>query len=161
MERIMVTPESSYHAIQTEIERIRVPVFEKEELLQKLEIKIQPYYHKSGNGITCLSFIPVYTLIQRFNMAVTSCPGDIAWFSRMAFETEAKSSDAQAPIMERLYEINPQRVWHGEVGHRVPANHECSLDTRQFQHHIYDHNRVPEIVHGSTHDDNLLSAIVE
>ena len=78
---------------------------------------------------------------------------------RMAFETEAKSSDAQAPIMERLYEINPQRVWHGEVGHRVPANHECSPDTRQFQYHIYDHNRVPEIVHGSTHDDNLRSAI--
>ena len=81
--------------------------------------------------------------------------------SRMAFETEAKSSDAQAPIMERLFEINPQRVWHVEVGHRVPTNHECSPDTRQFQYHIYDHNRVPEIVHGSTHDDNLRSAIVE
>ena len=80
MEGMVVTPESSYHAIQTEIERIRVPVLEKEDLLQKLEIKIQPYYHKSGNGITYLSFIPIYTLMQRFNMAVTSCPGDIDWF---------------------------------------------------------------------------------
>ena len=76
----MVNPESSYHAIETEIERFRVPMLEKEDLLQKLEIKIQPYYHKSGNGITCLSFIPIYTLMQRFNMTVTSCPGDIAWF---------------------------------------------------------------------------------
>ena len=160
MERIMVTPESSYNAIQTEIERVRVPMLEKEDLLQKLEIKIQPYYHKSGNGITCLSFIKICTFIQRFNIAVTSCPGDIV-VSRMAFETEAKSYDAQALIMERLYEINPQRVWYGEVGHRVPANHECSPVTRQFQYHIYDHNRVPEIVHGSTHDDNLRSAIVE
>ena len=76
----MVTPESSYHDIQTEIKRVRVPMLEKGDLLQKLEIKIQPYYHKSGNGITCLSFIPIYTLMQRFNMAVTSCPRDIAWF---------------------------------------------------------------------------------
>ena len=76
----MVTPESFYHAIQTEIERVRVPMLEKEDLLQKLEIKIQPYYHKSGNGINCLSFIPIYTLMQRFNMVVTSCHGDIAWF---------------------------------------------------------------------------------
>ena len=76
----MVTPESSYHAIQTEIERVRVPMLEKEDLLQKHEIKIQSYYHKSGNDITCLSFIPIYTLMQRFNMAVTSCPEDIAWF---------------------------------------------------------------------------------
>ena len=76
----MVTPESSYNAIETEIERVRVPMLEKENLLQKLEIKIQPYYHKSGNGITCLSFIPIYTLMQRLNLTVTSCPGDIAWF---------------------------------------------------------------------------------
>ena len=75
----MVTPESSYHGIETEIERVRVPMLEKEDLLQKLEIKIQPYYQKSGNGITCLSFIPIYTLMQRFNMTVTSCPGDIVW----------------------------------------------------------------------------------
>ena len=81
--------------------------------------------------------------------------------SRMGFETEAKSSDAQVTIMERLYGIHPQRVWHGEVGHRVPANHEYSPNTPQFQYHIYDHNRVPEIVHGSTHDDNLRSAIVK
>ena len=76
----MGTPESFYHAIQTDIERVRVPMLEKEDLLQKLEIKIQRYYHKSGNGITCFSFIPIYTLMQRFNMAATSCPGDLAWF---------------------------------------------------------------------------------
>ena len=80
MERIMITPESSYHAIDTEIERVRVPMLEKEDLLQKLEIKIQSYYLMSGNGITCLSFIPICTLMQRFNMTVTSSPGDIAWF---------------------------------------------------------------------------------
>ena len=79
----------------------------------------------------------------------------------MTFETEAKSSDAQSPIMENLYEINPQRVWHREVGHRVPANHKFSPDTRRLQYHIYDHNRIPEIIHGSTHDDNLRSAILE
>ena len=148
----MVTPESSYHDIQAEIERVRVPMLEKEDLLQKLEIKIQSYYHKSGNGIN---------IDAKVQHGCNFVPWRHSVVSRMAFETEAKSSDAQAPIMERLYEINPQRVWHGEVGHRVLANHECSLDTRQFQYHIYDHNRVPEIVHGSIHDDNLRPAIVE
>ena len=105
----MVTPESSHHAIQTEIERVRVQMLEKEDLLQKLKIKIQPYYHNSGNGITCLSFIPIYTLMQRFNDC-NFVPWRYSVVSRMGFETEAKSSDDQAPIMERLYEINPQRV---------------------------------------------------
>ena len=156
----MVILESSYHAIETEIERVRVPMIEKENLLQKLEIKIQPYYHKSGNGITCLSFIPIF-IDAKAQHDCNFVPRRHIMVSRMGFETEAKSSDAQATIMQRLYEIHPQRVWHGEVGHRVPANHECSPNTPQFQYHICDHNRVPGIVHGSTHDDNLRSAIVE
>ena len=79
MGRIMVTPESSYHATETEIERVQVPPREKEDLLQKLEIKIQPYYLKNNNGFTSVSFIPIDILMQRFNMIVTSCPGDTAW----------------------------------------------------------------------------------
>ena len=54
----MVTPESSYHATETELERVQVPLREKEDLLQELEIKIQPYYNKSSNGFTSVSFIP-------------------------------------------------------------------------------------------------------
>ena len=102
---VMITPESCYKATEIEIERVQVPAREKEDLQSKLEMKIQRYYHKSSNGFTSVSFIPIGTLMQRFNMTVTSCRRHSV-ASRMGVETEAKSSYDQVRIMERIYEIN-------------------------------------------------------
>ena len=164
MGRIMVTPESSYHATETEIERVQVPTREKEDLLQNLEIKIQPFYHKNYNGFTSVSFIPIGILMQRFNMIVTSCPGDTAWL--LGWVSKQKLNPMlKHPSWKGFMKSIHNESGIGEVGHRVPANrdqpanHKCS--PRQFQYHIYDHNRVPEIIHRSAHDDNLRFAIVE
>lgn len=79
MGRIKITPQSSHLVTDMEVDRAKVSPVEKQDLLKKLEIRIMPYYPKRSNGFTTIDFIPIDSLMEKFDTSLMPCTGDTAW----------------------------------------------------------------------------------